>query len=164
MLARNAPLPLAQRPVPVLTGDIGGWKESINFICVLSVVTNGWLFAFHSEMMENWGRDAPARREGAFIAFVSFVWLLQYIVRLVVPDVPIELQNIQARHASLVSSLVDGMTLLHDDSEQPISAEAFHINVHAVRARPPPSCATHPLLPGPPRTPPPPARAVALRA
>ena len=106
-----------KRPVPVATGSIGGWKDSLLFLGSLSVVTNGWLFAFHSEMMEG-PETLVYMRLIAFIAFCGVVWLLQWIVRMIVPDVPIYLQNIMARHQSLINSLIEGMTLIHDETEQ----------------------------------------------
>ncbi len=87
---------MTQRPWPGGAEDIGTWQDIFDLVIAAAVITNGALIVFTMPVLN--GYDDYTR----FWIFVGFQWVLyitQYTIRLLIPDVPLEV-TIQAERAA----------------------------------------------------------------
>ena len=90
---------------PILQGaeDIGTWQAVFSIIASLSVITNAGLVAFTMSVLDMY---SISLRMWLFVGFQWFLFVLQYIIEVSVPDVPYEVQIQKKRTDHIVNKLI----------------------------------------------------------
>lgn len=78
---------IIQRPWPTGAEDIGSWQDIFDFIVTAAIVTNAALIVFTMNVLD--GYDEYFQ----FWIFIGFQWVMfvvQYVIRAMIPDDPFE--------------------------------------------------------------------------
>jgi Calcium-activated chloride channel len=96
---------LLQRPVPRGAADIGRWQHILTFIAVASISTNSAIicFVFDSGI----GTFSQQWRVWSFVIMQYALFTLYFLVRSIIPDVPLECELQLKRQAFLCQKLID---------------------------------------------------------
>jgi Calcium-activated chloride channel len=96
---------LLQRPVPRGAADIGRWQHILTFIAVASIITNSAIicFVFDSGI----GTFSQQWRVWSFVIMQYALFTLYFLVRSIIPDVPLECELQLKRQAFLCQKLID---------------------------------------------------------
>lgn len=112
-----------QRPVPAGAQDIGTWMSIFQAISVFSVITNAGLICFTMDVLN--GQASPQGRVAIFIGFQWTLIFLQFVVQLVVPDEPEEVEIQKARMEFITSKLI---ARVPDEDKIPIAEFSFPVD------------------------------------
>lgn len=95
---------LTRRPWPMEAEDIGTWQDIMDLVIAAAVITNAALIVFTMKLVEMYSVYTQ------FWIFVGFQWVvfsLQYCIRLIIPDIPMEVQIQKDRADYLNLKLID---------------------------------------------------------
>eukprot|EP00741_Cyanophora_paradoxa_P005511 tig00000889_g5343.t1 len=83
-----------ERPRPQRAPDLGPWTPILQFMAFASVITNsGMVLLTSRQLQSNWGLEEFARRLVAVASLEHAVFLLQFLLAVLIPDVPRWVQN-----------------------------------------------------------------------
>ena len=100
-----------RRPYAVGAEDIGTWFTFLDIMSTVAVITNMSLFVFTGSQLNGWSW----KERVVFFTVMEHVLLtLKYFIALIIPDVPTEVTEQQAREAFIVSKVKDNIA---DDAE-----------------------------------------------
>ncbi|XP_052795282.1 anoctamin-4-like isoform X2 [Mya arenaria] len=95
---------LNRRPVAFIAQDIGMWYSILNFVNLVSVISNGFLIAFGS----SWGLSySPYTRLWIVIGFEHIVFALKFFLAYLIPDVPKDVRLAIRREKYQVAKLFE---------------------------------------------------------
>jgi len=114
-----------RRPEPSGAQDIGTWYTILEIMSICSVITNGALFAFTSNQLNNYTWQT---RVGYFVLFEHLVLLTKFGVAYFVNDVSYSVVVQLQRQKHLRAKVVDNKPDL-DDNDDEFSSGAFQSQV-----------------------------------
>jgi Calcium-activated chloride channel len=96
---------LLQRPIPRGAADIGRWQHVLTFLAIASIITNSAIicFVFDSGI----GTFSLQWRVWSFLVMQYALFTLYFLVRAIIPDVPLECELQLKRQAFLCQKLID---------------------------------------------------------
>jgi anoctamin-10/anoctamin-7 len=83
-----------RRPWPKGTQDIGTWQSVFDLIIAAAVVTNGAIIVFTSTVLRDY---TTYTRFWIFIGFQWIAFIIQTVIRALIPDIPYEVEIQQER-------------------------------------------------------------------
>ncbi|CAM9680880.1 unnamed protein product [Chrysoparadoxa australica] len=99
-------LNITKRPEPRSVEDIGSWATILEVMSAAAVVCNAALIAFTSELFAD---KSTAYRVWVFLGIEHAVFGMKYIIMLLIPDVPQDVQIQLKRNEFLVSKIIDNV-------------------------------------------------------
>lgn len=124
-------LTMFQRPVPLGAEDIGSWQDIMTLLSIASVITNAALICFTMNVI--WFLKV----QGRIWIFIGFQWTLfffQYVMSVLVPDVPEEVDIQMQRMAFIISKVCkkepdeDYVTLKNDPDRFTVPDQEFTVD------------------------------------
>lgn len=146
-----------QRPVPQGTEDIGNWQAIFDFVSTFGVLSNGAIICFTMKAF-NYTQFGKA---WVFIGFQWGILSLQYIIGVLIPDIPNDVVIQLERTEFIVSKLIDKVPDEEYDPKKklddPISVDEGGIKALLTRLKggssdvlPDIPCAKYPSVSSPP--------------
>jgi hypothetical protein len=104
---------------------IGTWQSIFDLIIAAAVVTNGALIVFTMPVLNDF---SDFTRFWIFVGFQWVVFVSQYVIRILIPDIPleVELQEMRTKHinnALILRTPVEP----EEEEEEEIRASEHHI-------------------------------------
>lgn len=93
-----------RRPFPSGAQDIGTWQDIMDLVIVAAVITNAALIVFTMKMATMY---SISTQYWLFIGFQWVVFSIQYCIRILIPDTPMEIEIQQNRNNYINSKLID---------------------------------------------------------
>ena len=120
-----------QRVFPKGVEDIGTWQTVFELMATLAVIANAALVAFTMNIFDNYSLTF---RFWLFISSQWFIFSLQTIIRIVIPDEPLQVDIQIGRQNFIVSKVIDYEP---DDNDSDVNfvsnvtIDQVHIHDHA---------------------------------
>lgn len=116
-----------RRPEPRGAADIGTWYSILEIISVLAVLVNAGLIAFTGTFVStlSW-----AARTWVFVGMSGGVLIVKFVVSLVIPDVPREVEIQLERKGYIVSKVVH---CVPDDNDESLVKGVRVVNEYTIR-------------------------------
>jgi anoctamin-10/anoctamin-7 len=102
-----------RRPWPRGAQDIGTWQAVFDIVIAAAVVTNAALIVFTMNLS---GSDNTFTQFWIFIGFQWIVFVTQYVIRALIPDLPFEVE-IQRDRADFMNRKLIMKEVEEDDSD-----------------------------------------------
>jgi len=124
-----------QRVFPKGCEDIGTWQSVFELMATLAVIANSALVAFTMNIFDNY---SLVFRFWLFISAQWFIFTMQTVIRIVIPDEPVHVLIQIAREKFIVSKVIDYEP---DDDDKDVAfvsdvtIEQVHIHDHAPKRK-----------------------------
>mmetsp|Transcript_20422 Transcript_20422/g.69393 ORF Transcript_20422/g.69393 Transcript_20422/m.69393 type:complete len:748 (+) Transcript_20422:84-2327(+) len=117
-----------RRVEPRTAEDIGTWYTILELLSTIAVITNSALVVFTGDNFESLG---PATRVWLFVVLEHALLLIKYILALIVPDLPEEVDIQLKRQEFLVSKVIENAEDEQDDDLTTDVAESIDMTIRA---------------------------------
>ena len=121
-----------KRPVPKQAESIGMWQSFLTLISRISVVTNIALIFFTTDIFAGWSKSS---RWLMFMAAEHALLALKAVIEDVVPDTPLQIEMVSARHEHTVKRVFQGLQAEKEDTQACEKAEELDLKIHETAHR-----------------------------